>query len=135
MAQWRDCLTGVISSGSIPENWIDVAYTRPEGGTCYEPLYLNFSENAINFSATQGVVNTETEVKTISIENISSVNKYTVTLDTENTVFSLSPATLEILPNQTQLFTIALPKQNTIHFDTGLTKINLTVSVKVSKIA
>lgn len=134
MIQWRDCITGTISSQSIPENWIDIAYTGSEGGVCYEPLYLEFSETALNFSATDGVVNTIPEVKKITIRNTSSVNKYNITLNTENTIFTLSTNTIELLPNQTQTFTIELPPNNTKHFNPGTTQMNLTLSVVVTKL-
>jgi hypothetical protein len=125
---WRNCEDGQIFNTTPPDNWIDVPYTGQGGGTCYEPVKLEFSETKLEFQKTN-FSNIPFATKTVTVRNTSTTASYRVNLATDDRLFTLSTTQLTILPGTTQNFTVEIPITKEQNFAIGKTVVRLQVSV------
>jgi hypothetical protein len=125
---WRNCENGQLFNTSPPDNWIDVRYTGPEGGVCYEPVRLQFSETKLEFQK----VNFSAQpfaTKTVTVRNISSTDSYRVNLSTEDRLFRLPRPQFTVSPNATETFTVEIPTEKEQNFAIGKTVVRLQINV------
>ena len=127
MSIWRVCDGGIITTGIIPERWLEIRYTGVEGGNCYEPVELEFSENSVVFEKVNYTPQ-PFQPKEISVKNTSNDKTYMVTFNTDD-LFRLSVSQMTILPRQELTLTVTLPPENEQSFRVGKTKYRLQVDV------
>jgi hypothetical protein len=125
---WRNCEDGQILNTTPPDRWIDVPYTGQDGGTCYEPVKLEFSETKLEFQKTN-FSSQPFAVKTVTIRNTSTTASYRVSLATDNRLFKVSKTQLTMSPSATENFTVEIPIANEQNFAIGKTVVKLQVNV------
>jgi hypothetical protein len=125
---WRNCENQQIFNTTPPNNWIDIPYLGVEGGVCYEPVKLEFSESKLELQKIN-LSNQRFNTKTITVRNTSSTNSYRVNLSTENKMFNLSKVQFTILPNQTETFVVEIPVEKEQNFAIGKTVVRLQINV------
>jgi hypothetical protein len=117
---YRDCISGDLIVGTPPTSYIQVRYSGPVGGTCWEaPTEIGFSPNlreVLKFTYRRGT-STYPPPKTIVVSNTSTAITYRVTVKTNSEIklsqggmsgdgeisFVISPRTnLDLVVNVTQ---------------------------------
>lgn len=127
---WRNCTTGVVSSGSPPSGWVQksysgggVCYEAPEGTVTFEPTL----QQALQFVHTRG--ETYPSPVTIRAVNPSSVYAYSVTLEPGDNKFVFTPSTFTVRPSSQTSFT-AVPTQVLIDaLPDGTAELSLKVTI------
>lgn len=128
MATWRNCINGTVLESTIPEKWMQTSYTGSEGGICWEPVPITITSSSIGFSYDNYSSQYPQPIRYV-LENTSVLSSYRVSLATDQKLFTINPATVELAPNQTQQILVSLPPSNVNRFLPGITQLKLEVNI------
>lgn len=130
---WRDCVDGTLRQGNPPTGYVQVVFTGPGGGTCWEPqAVIGFEPDlneALKFDWRRGNASFP-EAKTVRVTNPSSVS-FDVKITTNPNVIvtpqtfrvdARAAATMTIRPTA-QLFDTLADGISTLQFTVELTEV------------
>ena len=128
MAIWRNCINGNILKSTIPEKWMQTSYTGPEGGVCWEPVPITITSSSIGFFYDNYSSQYPQPIQ-YTLQNTSVSNSYRVSLVTDQTLFTITPSTVELTPSQTRQILVNLPPSKVNRFLPGITQLKLEVNI------
>jgi len=131
--RWRSCIDGVLYSGGPPSEYILTNYTGAGGGQCWEPLTtVGFSPSLenIQFDYQRGSGNFPPAIQVLA-QNPSYGTSYEVSLNTNQTYFTITPSKFVLPPRESTQVTIAINRSAINEIMDGQTTFGLNVSIEV----
>lgn len=125
---WTDCATGMPMTTPPPTEWMRVPYTGAVGGFCLEPVFVSITSSSVSFVYDKYTEQYPQPI-TYTFRNTSTDKSYRVNLSTDETLFTVNPTVINLVPQQSRTITVALPSQNVGKFAPGVTNFRLQTNI------
>ncbi len=127
MATWRNCTTNQVTQSPIPDGWMPVLNSGPEGGICWELPAITISPSAVSFEYDN--YSSQYPASTVlTIRNTSDVSSYRVNMETHE-VFTILPAQVTLNPLEEKTIEVSIPPTELLKFQIGTTEFRLQTNI------
>lgn len=126
--RWTDCTTGMRMTTNPPDGWMQIPYSGSEGGFCLEPVLISVNSSSVSFVYDRYTQQYPQPI-TYRFTNTSTDKSYRVNLSTDETLFTVNPTVISLVPQQSASITVALPPQNVSRFAPGVTNFRLQTNI------